>query len=40
MAGDALGPLQEGGQPGFLGIAEKLHVLEALRPAQQRADGD
>ena len=24
----------------LLGVAEKLHVLEALRPAEQRADGD
>ena len=40
VAGDAVGQFQKGAQPGLLGVAEKLHVLEALRPAEQRADGD
>ena len=40
MAGDAVGQLQEGAQPRLLGVAEKLHVLEALGPAEQRAEGE
>ena len=40
VAGDAIGQFQKSAQPRRLGVAEKLHVLEALRPAEQRADGD
>jgi hypothetical protein len=40
MAWDALGQFQEGAQPGLPGVVEKLPVLEALRPAEQCADGD
>ena len=40
VAGDAVGQLQEFAQPMLLGLAELLHLHEALGPAQQRADGE
>ena len=40
VAGNAVGQFQKGAQPGLLGVAKKLHVLEALRTAKQGADCD
>ena len=40
MAGDAVGQFQKGAQPRLLGLPKDLHVLEALGPAEQRAEGD
>src|SRR5262245_5614743 len=40
VAGDAVGQLQEAGQPVLLGVAESLDVIPALRPADDGAQGD
>ena len=40
MAGDAAGQLEQSLEPVVLGLAEFLHIHEAFRAAEQRADRD
>ena len=40
VAGNAVGQFEQAAQPLALGFAELLHLREALRTAEQRADGD
>ena len=40
MRGDAVGQVQEGAQPGELGVAEVLDVIPGVGPGDDGADGD